>query len=161
MKPMARAGDARTLVESRGFGCLSTVSVRHPGFPFVSIAEYATDEFGQPTFLLSGLAVHTKNLTADARASLIVFAQDAERDVLGSARVTLMGIVRKLDDSGDGQVRERYLARHPQAEQWADFGDFAFYRMEVADVYFVGGFGDMGWAGGADYRTTAPPPTGS
>ena len=150
---MARVNDARALVEGRGFGCLSTISVRHPGFPFVSITEYACDETGQPVFLLSGLAVHTKNLAADARASLIVFAQDAEQDVLGSARVTLMGVLRQVEESNDAAVRARYLDKHPQAAQWVDFGDFAFFRMEVADIYFVGGFGEMGWVGGADFRT--------
>lgn len=152
---MARVDDARALVAGRGFGCLSTVSVRHAGFPFVSITEYATDEAGQPVLLLSGLAVHTKNLAADARASLIVFAEDAEKDVLGSARVTLMGMLRKVDDGGDSAIRARYLDRHPQAAQWVDFGDFAFFRMDVADVYYVGGFGEMGWVGGGDFRSAA------
>lgn len=147
---MDKAKNARELVESRGFGCLSTLSARHPGFPFVSIAEFASDGAGAPVFLLSGLAVHTKNLEADPKASLIVFAPDAEQDTLGSARVTLMGELHRLEE--DAAVRERYLARHPQAAQWVDFGDFGFYRMEVADIYYVGGFGQMGWVSGSDYR---------
>jgi heme iron utilization protein len=64
---MDKARNARELVESRGFGCLSTLSARHPGFPFVSIAEYATDAAGRPLFLLSGLAVHSKNLAMPSR----------------------------------------------------------------------------------------------
>ena len=147
---MEKARNARELVESRGFGCLSTLSARHPGFPFVSIAEFAADAAGAPVFLLSGLAVHTKNLAADPKASLIVFAADAEQDTLGSARVTLMGELQPVED--DTEVRERYLARHPQAAQWVDFGDFAFYRMEVSAIYYVGGFGQMGWVSGGDYR---------
>ena len=147
---MDKARNARELVESRGFGCLSTQSARHTGFPFVSIVEYAVDATGRPVLLLSGLAVHTKNLTVDARASLIVFAPGAEQDALGSARVTLMGEVRPEADEDD--VRARYLLRHPQAEQWVGFGDFAFHRMEIADVYYVGGFGQMGWVSGSGYR---------
>ena len=149
---MEKARTARELVGSRGFGCLSTQSLRHPGFPFVSIAEYATTgETGQLVFLLSGLAVHSKNLALDPRASLIVFAPDAEQDTLGAARVTLIGEVRPVPEAEKESVRERYLARHPQAEQWAGFGDFAFYRMQVADVYFVGGFGQMGWVSVGDF----------
>ena len=64
-----------------------------------------------------------KNLEADPKASLIVFALDAEQDRLGSARVTLMGELHRVVD--DTVVRERYLARRPQAAQWVDFGDFA------------------------------------
>ena len=148
---MEKARHARELVGSRGFGCLSTQSARHPGFPFVSIAEYSTDATGQPVFLLSGLAVHSKNLAVDPRASLIVFAPDAEQDTLGAARVTLMGEVRPVPEPEAESVRESYLARHPQAEQWAGFGDFAFYRMQVADVYYVGGFGQMGWVSVGDF----------
>ena len=149
---MDKARNARELVESRGFGCLATQSARHPGFPFVSIAEYAVDATGRPSFLLSGLAVHTKNLAANPRASLIVFAPDAEQDTLGSARVTMMGEVRPAPEADEDDVRARYLARHPQAEQWVGFVDFAFHRMEIADIYYVGGFGQMGWVSGRDYR---------
>ena len=84
---MEKARTARELVGSRGFGCLSTQSLRHPGFPFVSIAEYATGETGQPVFLLSGLAVHSKNLALDPRASLIVFAPDAEQGTLRQCKL--------------------------------------------------------------------------
>lgn len=151
---MTRVQAARALVESRGFGCLSTNSARHAGFPFVSIAEYALDETGQPIFLLSGLAVHTKNIAGNPRASLIVFAPDAENDVLGSARVTLMGIMKKVAEGETEKaaaIRARYLDRHPESRQWADFGDFAFFFLEVIDVYYVGGFGEMGWVGGGEY----------
>ena len=154
---MDKALHARQLADSRGFGCLSTLSARHPGFPFASIAEFATDEEGQPVFLFSGLAIHTKNLAADPRASLIVFAADAEQDTLSAARLTLMGNVQRLDDDAPGTaaVRDRYLARHPQAAQWVDFGDFAFYRLEVSDVYWVGGFGQMGWVSPMEFRSLA------
>ena len=45
-----------------------------------------------------------------------------------------------------------YLKRHPQSEMWVDFGDFAFYRMDIAEPYYVGGFGVMGWVTANDYR---------
>ena len=150
---MAKGNQARELVDSRAFGCLSTLSVRHPGFPFVSICEYATDEAGAPVFLLSGLAVHTKNLMENPRASLIVFAPEAEQDTLGSARVTLIGEVHKVPEASEAAIRERYLDRNPQAAQWVDFGDFAFYRLRPASVYYVGGFGQMGWVNESDYHS--------
>ena len=39
-----------------------------------------------------------------------------------------------------------------------DFEDFSFYRMEIVDVYFVGGFGVMGWIPVADYGVGQPDP---
>ena len=146
------AASARGLVESRGMGILCTNSKRAPGYPFASVAPYAIDAQGRPVLLMSRLAVHTKNLAADSRASLLVFDERTEHDPLNSARLNLLGDVALIPDSELADARARYLARHPEAEQWAEFGDFAFYRIDVSDIYYVGGFGTMGWVSLADYR---------
>jgi putative heme iron utilization protein len=39
-----------------------------------------------------------------------------------------------------------------------DFEDFSFYRMDVIDVYYVGGFGVMGWVSASDYDRGQPDP---
>jgi hypothetical protein len=39
-----------------------------------------------------------------------------------------------------------------------DFEDFSFYRMDVVDVYYVGGFGVMGWVSASDYDRSQPDP---
>jgi len=144
--------NARALVAARKFGALATHSARHAGFPFASVVEYGLDDDGQPIFLLSGLAIHSKNLAANSKASLLVFAPDTEQDTLGSARVTLMGEVHPIAAEEVSAIRQAYLERHPGAVQWVEFGDFRFYRLHVADVYYVGGFGAMGWVSQADYR---------
>jgi putative heme iron utilization protein len=79
-------------------------------------------------------------------------------DPLGAARVTLMGLTTKVDKEEAVQIRERYLARHANAAYWVDFNDFAFFRMAIADVYFVGGFGSMGWVAAEDYEKAAVDP---
>ena len=38
-------------------------------------------------------------------------------------------------------MRRRYLARQPKAALYADFGDFAFWRLEVLRASLNGGFG--------------------
>ena len=55
-------------------------------------------------------------------------------------------------------ARELYLARYANSKYWVDFEDFAFYRMEVVDVYYVGGFGVMGWVSAAEYYSAEPDP---
>jgi heme iron utilization protein len=65
-----------------------------------------------------------------------------------------MGEVRQVPEADEAAARERYLARHPGAAQWAGFGDFAFYRLELADLYYVGGFGQMGWLSVGDWLKT-------
>jgi heme oxygenase (biliverdin-IX-beta and delta-forming) len=142
---------ARTLVHLGRVGALSTMSRKRPGWPFGSVMPYALDEMGRPLFLISSMAMHTQNLQQDARASLLVNQSEGSADPLGAARVTLMGEVSKLPAEDLGAVRQRYLARHETARYWVDFEDFDFYRMEVADVYFVGGFGVMGWVTAEDY----------
>jgi len=147
---------ARTLVHLGRAGTLGTLSRRHPGHPFVSVMPYAPDERGRPLLLISTLAMHTQNLAADPRASLLV-AQAGE-DPLALARVTLMGAARRLDGGERPAARDAYLARHPSAVHWVDFDDFAFWRLDLTDVYFVGGFGAMDWLEIRGYEAARPDP---
>jgi heme iron utilization protein len=142
---------AHTLLRAAGSGTLATQSVRQPGFPFASSAPYAADGRGRPVFLFSRLAVHTKNLLADPRAGLMVAQPDTPGDP-AAGRVTLLGEVAPVGEREAGAARRLYLARHRDAGQWADFGDFVLYRMEIREVYYVGGFGSMGWIAAADFE---------
>jgi heme oxygenase (biliverdin-IX-beta and delta-forming) len=150
------AEQARTLVHLGRAGTLGTLSRRHPGHPFVSIMPYAPDERGRPLLLISTLAMHTQNLAADPRASLLV-AQPGD-DPLALARLTLMGHAGRLASGERPAARDAYLARHPNAIHWVDFDDFAFWRLDIADVYFVGGFGAMDWLTVPGYEAARPDP---
>src|SRR5579864_5246905 len=141
---------ARTLIHLGRVGSLSTMSRKHPGWPFGSVMPYALDEAGRPLFLISSMAMHTQNIEADPRASLLVTPSDAP-DPLGAARLTLLGDVVKLRIEDVPIARKIYLARHENARYWVDFEDFAFYCLEITDAYFVGGFGVMGWVTADEY----------
>jgi putative heme iron utilization protein len=136
---------ARQLLERRKYGVLITNAERFPGYPFGSLTPYALDAQGQPVLLLSYLAIHTSNLQADPKATLFVFGESAEQSPSETPRLNLVGEMREIAEGDRTAIRALYLARHPEAEQWADFGDFAFYRLEPKQMYFVGGFGVMGW----------------
>jgi putative heme iron utilization protein len=146
----------RTLLHVGRTGTLATQSRKHGGFPFASVMPYGLDADGRPTLLLSTMATHTQNLAADPRASLLVTQPGWTEDPLAGARVTLVGEVHRLD--GAAIVRDAYLARHPNARHWVDFDDFAFFRMEIVELYYVAGFGAMGWVDAADYRAASPDP---
>jgi heme oxygenase (biliverdin-IX-beta and delta-forming) len=148
---------ARTLMSLNRLAMLSTLSKRRTGWPFGSVMPYALDEIGRPLFLISSMAMHTQNLKEDARASLLVNQSDTP-DPLGAARVTLMGEVFAAPPADVAAVRKTYLARHENARYWVDYEDFSFYRMEIADIYFVGGFGVMGWVAAEDYLQAEPDP---
>jgi putative heme iron utilization protein len=149
---------ARTLVHLGRAGSLATLSRRHPGHPFASIMPYAVDDLGRPLLLISTMAMHTQNLQADARASLLVAQPDWVGDPLAAGRVTLMGDAAPIPASERGTARTAYLARHDNARYWVDFEDFGFWRLEVRDVYFVGGFAAMDWVDAGVYASARPDP---
>jgi heme iron utilization protein len=149
---------ARTLVYLGRMGSLSTLSRKQPGFPFGSVMPYGLDDRGRPIFLISTMAMHTQNLHADPRASLLVTQQDTDGEPLGASRVTLVGNVLPVPNTELAEARRLYLARHANSKYWVDFEDFSFYRMNVVDVYYVGGFGVMGWVSDSEYDRSQPDP---
>lgn len=141
----------RTLVYRTNSGTLSTMSEKHPGSPFGSLMPYGLDDKGRPVFLISTMATHTHNLIQDPKASLFVSQTDSGGDPLDASRVTLMGKVAIVPEKEIADVREPYLSRYKNASYWVDFDDFSFYRMDITDIYFVGGFGAMGWVTAEEY----------
>jgi putative heme iron utilization protein len=135
-------------------GGLSTLSRKQPGLPFGSVMPYASDGRGRPIFLISTMAMHTHNLLADPRASLLVTQPGVSGDPLGASRVTFLAI----EKAETAEARELYLARYENSKHWVDYEDFSFYRLEVVDVYYVGGFGVMGWVSAAEYQSARPDP---
>lgn len=139
---------ARTLVASIGSGALSTLG--DGGFPFGSVVAHAVDAVGRPLLLLSDLAEHSRNLAADARASLLV-GEAGSGDPLDRARVTLVGTVAPAPDALDD-----YRAVHG-GMLGTDHG-FRMYRLEVTGVRFVGGFARMSWVDAGRYAAAEPDP---
>src|SRR5215813_12567508 len=115
---------AKKLLREGRSGALATL-LPGSGDPYCSLVNVATAVDGAPLFLLSNLALHTKNILADGRVSLML-DERKEGDPLEGARVMLMGICAKI---GSSSTAGAYLRRHPDAEMFAGFGDFAFYRM--------------------------------
>lgn len=158
---MERAQKAFALLSGRSFGVLATMSKKIPGYPFASVTPFSVDSQGSPLFLMSGLAVHTKNILENPKVSLLVFEPEAEQDPLGSARMNVMGEVHAVPEDELEESRALYLRQHPESSQWMDFGDFGLYRLTVQDVYYIGGFGEMGWVSKADFSEAAPKQPGN
>ena len=148
----------RTLMSLISVATLSTLSRKHPGFPFGSLMPFALDSSGRPIFLISNMAMHTQNLKTDPRCSLFIGQVAADGDALGAARATLVGTAEPVPQDDRADVREKYLARHENSRYWVDFSDFGFFRLQPIDLYYVGGFGVMGWVEAQDYEHAAPDP---
>jgi hypothetical protein len=119
---------------------------------------YALDPEGRPIFLISNMAMHTQNLKADPRASLFVAQTVVNGDPLGAARATLIGEVSPVPENDIASAREAYIRKHENSRYWVDFADFGFFRLELVDIYYVGGFGVMGWVDARDYEEASPDP---
>lgn len=127
----------RRLVRTAWKGTLASVE-RNAGHPYASLVATATAADGSPLLLLSGLAEHTKNISANDRASLLFDATAQGRAALTGPRVTFVGRIAEARGATD---RARYLSRHPDAAQFIDFGDFKLYALNVEWAHMVAGFG--------------------
>lgn len=156
MKDAALIQEARALLEKERLAILSTLSVQHGGFPFGSIIPYALDGQGVPVILISTLAVHTKNLAADTRCSLMVLEEAWRDDPQSAGRLTVMARAKPLTHDESERMKPRYLARHPTAEQLFGMKDFSFHALHPEHVRFVAGFGRMGWLDGKDVLAGQP-----
>lgn len=125
----------KTLLRETRSGALATLMA--DGAPYCSLVNVATEPDGSPLLLISRLAIHTKNLLADARVSLML-DERKPGDPLEGARIMLMGTA---EQSRSDTAARRYLARHPDAEGFAGFTDFAYYRIALARCHLVAGFG--------------------
>ncbi len=152
---LSLAERARTLAALGRLGSLSTHSRKFAGYPFGSIMPYALDEQGRPVVFVSSMAMHTQNLREDPRVSLLIMQENVSGDPLGAARLTLIGSALPV---AGAEVKSLYLSRHENAKFWQDYSDFAYFRIEIAGVYFVGGFGVMGWIAAEEYQSASPDP---
>jgi putative heme iron utilization protein len=139
---------AKTLLREARSGALATL-MAGTGDPYCSLVNVATTASGHPILLISQLAVHTKNIQADARVSLML-DERKPGDPLEGARVMLMGTAAA---TGGAEARRRYLARHPDAEMYAGFKDFAFYEVTLKGAHLVAGFGRIVDLSAADLTT--------
>jgi putative heme iron utilization protein len=146
---------ARTLVARIPTGTLCTLAAEPEGYPYGSFVTIAFDA-GNPVFLISGLAEHTKNLERDPRASLLV-AESVAEDPLANGRVTLLGPCARVEGHS-GSARAAFLTAHPNAAYYADFRDFSFWTLSVHAIRYIGGYGRMSWIGQDDWQAAEADP---
>ncbi|KAK8634200.1 hypothetical protein V6N13_015028 [Hibiscus sabdariffa] len=127
--------EIRTVLGQSTRGMLSTFSQKHEGYPSGSMVDFACDADGSPILAVSSLAVHTKDLLANCKCSLLVARDPEDRTDLV---ITLHGDAIAVSENDQAAVRTAYLAKHPNAF-WVDFGDFQFMRIEPKVVRYVSG----------------------
>lgn len=129
---------AKSLLRRSRQGALATLMVGN-GDPYCSLVNLASHPDGSPILLISRLAVHTKNVLADSRVSLML-DERAAGDPLEGARIMLSGRAEEADSDKD-LLQRRYLSAHPSAEGFVSFKDFSFFRIRPTGTHLVAGFG--------------------
>ena len=134
----------RRFLRSHYQGAVSTVD--GDGTPYASVVHFACDQRGSPWFLFSDLAVHSRHLRQDPRASLLVW--DSGPDLMECSRAAFMGEIRR--EEPDPALEGRLMCLLPSADVYLDMPDFHFYRLEIRRIRWIGGFGEMGWITGEE-----------
>src|SRR5450756_2953496 len=118
---------ARSLLRRSRQGALATL-MAGSGAPYCSLVNVASHPDGSPILLISRLAVHTRNILADPRVSLML-DERAGGDPLEGSRIMLAGRAEQAAGDDATILRRRYLNAHPSAEAFVDFADFSFFRI--------------------------------
>jgi len=130
---------AKKLLREGRSGALATL-MAGAGDPYCSLVNVASHADGAPILLISRLALHTKNILADSRVSLML-DERAAGDPLEGARIMLAGRAEEAEGETASILRRRYLNAHPSAEAFVDFKDFSFFLIVPTGLHLVAGFG--------------------
>jgi putative heme iron utilization protein len=130
---------ARSLLRRSRQGALATL-MAGSGDPYCSLVNVASHADGSPILLISRLALHTQNILADARVSLML-DERVQGDPLEGSRIMLTGRAQNASGDDAAILRRRYLSAHPSAEAFVNFRDFSFFRIKPAGAHLVAGFG--------------------
>lgn len=129
--------EARSLLRAAAGGTLATAA---EGQPFASLVTPGTAPDGSPLLLLSSLSEHTRQLRAEPRCALLVSGTPEGPNPQTAPRVTLTGLAEPVPEAEVPALKARWLAKHPYAAFYADFGDFALWRIRPGGALLVGGF---------------------
>ena len=135
----------RAMMRSCRSAALSTQLVIADGWAYGALVTVTTDFDGSPLMLFSDLSDHSRNIKTDPRASLLFERASRHQNPQRGPRVTILGHLKKTNKP---EHQARFLARHPEAEHYARFADFHFYRMTIERAHWVGGFARAQWLNG-------------
>jgi heme iron utilization protein len=141
------AAEAKQFLRSTRSGVLSSFSAKFDGYPFGSVMPFVLGHDCQPIVLISNIAEHTKNIIANPKVSLLVFA--GAEDLHANGRLTLIGEAEQLAKN-DAELMARYCRYFPESTGYLAMHDFQFYRINIAQARYIAGFGKMSWLVGEE-----------
>ena len=148
--------DAVNLLRTSSEGVLSTISVRHQGYPFGSFVTYIADRDRSVIIYASDIAQHTINLKKDSKSCLTLFKLDDDYDKQNSSRMTLIGDLKCLPENDIENTKSRFEDFLPESKKYSNMHDFNFYRLHIDQVRWIGGFGKIAWLDNKNWKQKEP-----
>ena len=127
----------QSAVELARNGRAGTLATAADGQPHAALVTFAYLPDGAPLLLLSNLSAHTRQLRRNPACCLLVTGAPNGDNPQTTPRLALSGRAAVTQDPA---ARAGFLAAHPYAAQYADFADFQYWRLDLSEVQFVGGF---------------------
>jgi len=135
-------------------GVLSTVSKKYEGYPFGSFVTFISGADRSIIFYASDIAQHTINLKNNSKACITLFNL-SEGDKQDSARLSLLGDVKKIEEDID-EISRQFIEFFPESSQYSNMHDFNFYKLNISQVRWIGGFGKIAWLSSTNWNPTKP-----
>jgi putative heme iron utilization protein len=140
---------SKSLTDSVGFAArrlvraaaAATLATQVAGQPFASLVTPAAAPDLAPLLLLSSLSEHSRQLRAEPRCALLFTGPAEGANPQTAPRVTLAGLAAPVPAGEVPALKARWLAKHPYAAHYADFGDFTLWRVTPGEALMVAGFG--------------------
>ena len=151
-----RLEQVRALFARETHGVLCTAHAHASGWPYGSVVPYALHDRGDPVVFVSDIAEHTRNLKADARATLLV-RDSQSADPQAGARHAMMVRARRPTGDEAAAVEQTYFDRFPDAARMREAHGFSAWLLECERIRWIAGFGAMGWIDRATWTGLADP----
>ena len=135
-------------------GVLSTVSKKYEGYPFGSFVTFISGADRSIIFYASDIAQHTINLKNNSKACITLFNL-SEGDKQDSARLSLLGDVKKIDKDVE-EISRQFIEFFPESSQYSNMHDFNFYKLNISQVRWIGGFGKIAWLSSTNWNPIRP-----
>jgi len=135
-------------------GVLSTVSKKYEGYPFGSFVTFISGADRSIIFYASDIAQHTINLKNNSKACITLFNL-SEGDKQDSARLSLIGDVKKIDKDVE-EISRQFIEFFPESSQYSNMHDFNFYKLNISQVRWIGGFGKIAWLSSTNWNPIEP-----
>jgi len=133
----------RELVRDRGTAALATL---HDGLPFASMVPIALAQTSAGLRLVthvSRLAAHTRDMLIAPEVCLLLTAPESAAIPQALPRVSIPAIAEFIppEHAEHAVLKAAYLAKHPQAADLFQLGDFSIVAFTPLSARFVAGFG--------------------